>query len=125
MEIKLSNSEIHMELAVDSPHWTGVINHPNGLRDYLIYLASQWLMMVLFGWVFKTLFSVIDLSIYVEFLIRIFGKNTAQYLVHGKENQLLDYQLKNFQLRKCQKIHIMVLKLVKNQLFFCNCSRIN
>ena len=125
METKSSNSEIHMELEEDSPHLTGVISHQNGLKDYLISLANQWLMMVLFGWAFKTLFSVFDLYTSVEFSMRIFGKNTVQYLGHGKENQLQDYQLKNIQLQKCQKIHITVLKLPKNQLCFYSYSRTN
>jgi hypothetical protein len=107
-----------MELAEDSPHSTGAISHPNGLKGYLICLASQWLMMALFGWAFRTSSSAIDLFISAEFSMRIFGKSMAQSLVLGMENQPLDCQLKNFQLRKCRKIHIMALKLPKNQLFF-------
>jgi hypothetical protein len=56
-------------------------------------------MMGLFGCQFKILFSVTNLYIFVEYLIKKIGLKIF-LLVNGKDKNLVDYHQSNFLLRK-------------------------
>lgn len=96
-----------MELEVDNQLWIGVIILQNGQKDFSILSDKLWLMTEHFGWVSMTLYSVLELYTFVEFSIKIFGKELVPLKDNGREKQLLDYQLKSFRQLKCLRILIM------------------